>query len=163
MPAIGLVQMRCSETPEENLERAVAGIREAARQGAAVVCTQELFRSRYFCQQEDPARFALAEPIPGPTTERLTKVAAEAGVTLVASLFEQRAAGLYHNTAVVIDGGEPFTRIAVLQSRFQRTNYPTKPLRIRTGRLRQLDRLTGQCLGVVERFRALFDKRREVI
>ena len=121
MPAIGLVQMRCSETPEENLERAVAGIREAARQGAAVVCTQELFRSRYFCQQEDPARFALAEPIPGPTTERLTKVAAEAGVTLVASLFEQRAAGLYHNTAVVIDGGE-------LVGRYRKMHIPDDPL-----------------------------------
>jgi N-carbamoylputrescine amidase len=69
MTAVGLVQMRTSERPDENLARALDGIREAARQGAQIVCTQELFRSRYFCQAEDPARFELAEPIPGPTSE----------------------------------------------------------------------------------------------
>ncbi len=114
--------MRCSERPEENLERAVTGIREAARQGAGIVCTQELFRSRYFCQAEDPARFDLAEPIPGPSTEVLAKVAAESGVVLVASLFEHRAEGLYHNTAVVIDAsGE-------LVGRYRKMHIPDDPL-----------------------------------
>jgi len=100
---IGLVQMRCSEEPRENLERALARIEAAAGDGARVVCLQELFRSPYPCQSEDPARFALAEPIPGPTSEALSKLAGARNVTIVASLFERRAEGLYHNTAVVID------------------------------------------------------------
>jgi N-carbamoylputrescine amidase len=101
--SLGLVQMRCGERPEENLERAVAGVEEAARRGARVVCLPELFRSRYFCQVEDPARFDLAEPIPGPTSEALSKLAARLGIALVASLFERRAEGVYHNTAVTFD------------------------------------------------------------
>jgi N-carbamoylputrescine amidase len=101
--SIGLVQQRCGPEVRENLERAVAGIREAAKRGAQIVCTQELFRSQYFCQREDVATFDLAEPIPGPTTERLSALARELGVAIVASLFERRAAGLYHNTAVVLD------------------------------------------------------------
>lgn len=100
---LGLVQMRCTTDPEENLRKAIAGIAEAARQGAQIVCLQELFRSQYFCQSEDHANFALAEPVPGPTTERLGTVAKERGVVLIASLFEKRAEGLYHNTAAVID------------------------------------------------------------
>ena len=100
---LGLVQMRCSEDPEDNLRRAIAGIGEAARKGAQIVCLQELFRSQYFCQTEDHANFALAEPIPGPSTERLGAVAAEHGVVVVASLFEKRAEGLYHNTAAILD------------------------------------------------------------
>jgi N-carbamoylputrescine amidase len=100
---LGLVQMRCSEDPEDNLRRAIAGIVEAARKGAQIVCLQELFRSQYFCQTEDHANFALAEPIPGPSTERLGAVAAEHGVVVVASLFEKRAEGLYHNTAAILD------------------------------------------------------------
>jgi len=100
---VGLVQMRCSPDPEDNLARAEARVAEAARRGAQLVCLQELFRSRYFCQSEEHARFALAESIPGPSTERLGKVAAEHGVAIVASLFERRAEGLYHNTAVVLD------------------------------------------------------------
>ncbi len=100
---LGLVQMRCSEDPEDNLRRAIAGIGEAARKGAQIVCLQELFRSQYFCQAEDYANFALAEPIPGPSTERLGAVAAEHGVVVVASLFEKRAEGLYHNTAAILD------------------------------------------------------------
>ena len=100
---LGLVQMRCSTDPEENLEKAITGVREAAAKGAQIVCLQELFRSQYFCQTEDHRFFDLAEPIPGPSTERLSKLAGELGVVIVASLFEKRAAGLYHNTAAVLD------------------------------------------------------------
>jgi len=122
MTTLGLVQMRCSEDPADNLERALAGIREAARRGARVVCTQELFRTRYFCQSEDPARFELAEPVPGPTTEVLAKAAAESGVAVVASLFERRAEGLYHNTAAVIDAE------GRLQGRYRKMHIPDDPL-----------------------------------
>jgi N-carbamoylputrescine amidase len=100
---LGLVQMAMSEAPDRNLEHALAGVREAAAQGAEVVCLPELFRSRYFCQDEDAARFDLAEPIPGPSTEACAAVAKELGITIVASLFERRATGLYHNTAAVLD------------------------------------------------------------
>jgi N-carbamoylputrescine amidase len=100
---LGLVQMRCGEKPADNLDKAVERIRRAARDGADVVCLQELFRSRYFCQSEDVERFRLAEPIPGPTTKVLAKIARERKVVIVASLFEKRAHGLYHNTAVVFD------------------------------------------------------------
>jgi N-carbamoylputrescine amidase len=100
---LGLVQMRCSTDLEENLEKAITGIREAAAKGAQIVCLQELFRSQYFCQIEDHRFFDLAEPIPGRSTERLSKLAEELGVVIVASLFEKRAEGLYHNTAAVLD------------------------------------------------------------
>jgi N-carbamoylputrescine amidase len=85
------------------MKKAVAGIRSAAGKGAQIVCLQELFRSQYFCQTEDHAHFALAEPIPGPSTEELGAVAGELGVVIVASLFEKRAEGLYHNTAAILD------------------------------------------------------------
>ncbi len=101
--AIGLVQMRCGTDPQANLAKAVDGVGEAARRGARIVCLQELFRSPYFCQKEDPAIFALAEPIPGPSTEALGAAAARCGVVVVASLFEKRAEGVYHNTAVALD------------------------------------------------------------
>ena len=100
---VGLVQMAMSESPDENLARAEGFVRDAAGQGARLVVLPELFRSRYFCQSEDAAQFGLAESIPGPSTEALGKLAAELKVTLVASLFEKRAAGLYHNTAAVLD------------------------------------------------------------
>jgi N-carbamoylputrescine amidase len=100
---VGLVQMRCSADPEDNLRRASDGLREAARRGANVACLPELFRTPYFCQTEDPANFDLAEPVPGPTTEALGAVARETGMVVVGSVFERRAAGLYHNTAVVFD------------------------------------------------------------
>jgi N-carbamoylputrescine amidase len=100
---VGLVQMAMSDNPAENLERAVAKVAEAARAGADVVCLPELFRSPYFCQREDAALFDLAESIPGTSTEVLTEAAREAGVVIIASLFERRAIGLYHNTAAVID------------------------------------------------------------
>ena len=100
---VGLVQMSMGVEPAENLARAVARVREAARGGAAVVVLPELFRSRYFCQSEDAALFALAESVPGPSTETLAALAAELEITLVASLFEKRAPGLFHNTAAVLD------------------------------------------------------------
>jgi N-carbamoylputrescine amidase len=100
---VGLVQMAMSADPADNLRRAIEGVREAAQRGAKLVVLPELFRSRYFCQSEDAAQFALAEAIPGPSTESLGTLAAELKVTLVASLFEKRAAGLFHNTAAVID------------------------------------------------------------
>ena len=101
---VGLVQMRCvPDDPAANLAKAIAGIEDAAVRGAELVCLQELFRTRYFCQSEEQARFDLAEPVPGPTTEALSKVAAACGVVVVASVFERRAEGLYHNTAVVLD------------------------------------------------------------
>jgi N-carbamoylputrescine amidase len=100
---LGLVQMRCETNLVANVEKAVAGVRKAADAGAQIVCLQELFRTPYFCQRQDPALFDLAEPIPGPTSERLAKAARETGTVVVASLFERRAAGVYHNTAVVFD------------------------------------------------------------
>ncbi len=100
---VGLVQQQVSADPAANLDRAIAGIRQAAAQGAQVVCLQELFGWYYFCQREDHTFFGLAETIPGPSTERLGEVARELGVVIVASLFERRAAGLYHNTAAVLD------------------------------------------------------------
>src|SRR5437773_6563559 len=100
---LALVQMSASEAPEANLAKTVRRIELAARQGAQIVCLQELFRSRYFCQTEDASRFDLAEPIPGPTTEVLAAAAAAHRVAIVGSIFERRAAGLYHNTAVMID------------------------------------------------------------
>jgi len=100
---IGLVQMSCSGGPEQNFQKAVAGVREAAKKGAQIVCLQELFRSLYFCDVEDYENFKLAEAVPGPSTEILGKLAAELGVVIVASLFEKRANGLYHNTTAVLD------------------------------------------------------------
>ena len=120
--SVGLVQMRCSEDPAENLARAIAGIEEAARRGAKVVCLQELFRSRYFCQAEEVERFDLAEPIPGPTTESLAKLASTSGVAIVASLFERRAGGLYHNTAVALDAD------GRLAGRYRKMHIPDDPL-----------------------------------
>jgi N-carbamoylputrescine amidase len=104
---IGLIQMKCSADPGENLAKAEERLREAAKQGAQIVCLPELFRSQYFCRQEDARLFDLAEPIPGPSTERLGKVAMQLNIAIVASLFERRAPGVYHNTAAIIGtGGE---------------------------------------------------------
>ncbi|MBX6360033.1 carbon-nitrogen hydrolase [Pseudacidobacterium ailaaui] len=99
---IGLVQMSCSPDPDENLEKAVERVREAARMGANIICLPELFRAQYFCQREDHALFDIAESVPGPSTERLSAVAREEKVIVVASIFERRAPGLYHNTAVLL-------------------------------------------------------------
>ncbi len=100
---LGLVQMAMSEDPADNMRRAVAGIRDAARKGAKVICLPELFLSRYFCQVEDHRFFQLAEPIPGPSTNSLGALAKELGVVIIASLFEKRAEGLYHNTTAILD------------------------------------------------------------
>ena len=95
--------MNCSADPQENLAKAARKIREAAAGGAQIICLQELFRSPYFCREEDARFFELAEAIPGPSTEALGSVARELGVVVIASLFERRAAGLYHNTAAVLN------------------------------------------------------------
>jgi N-carbamoylputrescine amidase len=100
---VGLVQMACSDSLEENLDRAIAGIHEAAKKGAQIVCLQELFRSQYFCQTEDTTRFSLSENIAGPTTKKLSRIAKELNLVLVAPIFEKRTEGIYHNSAIVLD------------------------------------------------------------
>ncbi len=120
--AIGLVQMSCGEKPAANLEKAIAGIAKAAKKGAKIVCLQELFRSQYFCQTEDIELFKLAETIPGPTTDALTKVARQKKVVIVASLFEKRAAGVYHNTAVIINAD------GKIAGKYRKMHIPDDPL-----------------------------------
>lgn len=100
---LGLIQMRCAPEPDVNLKRAMKMIREAGERGADIICLPELFRSQYFCQRTDPQLFDLAEPIPGPTTAALEPLAKELGKVIVASIFERRRPGVYHNTAVIID------------------------------------------------------------
>jgi N-carbamoylputrescine amidase len=100
---VGIVQMSCTANKQENLAKAIVKVKEAAAKGAQIVCLQELFTSLYFCDVEDHDNFALAESIPGPSTDELTQVAAQLGVVIIASLFEKRAQGLYHNTTAVID------------------------------------------------------------
>jgi N-carbamoylputrescine amidase len=100
---VGLVQTASGLDPEKNLDHTIERIREAAQKGAQMVCLQELFRSQYFCREEDARLFDLAETIPGPSTDRLCPLAKELGIVIVASLFEKRATGLYHNTAAIID------------------------------------------------------------
>ncbi|HEX9453625.1 MAG TPA: carbon-nitrogen hydrolase [Candidatus Binatia bacterium] len=100
---LGLVQMTCTESPAANLSQAMQRIEAAAKRGAQIVCLQELFRSRYFCQSEDQRNFKLAETIPGPSSDALGELARRKKIVIVASLFEKRTAGIYHNTAVVID------------------------------------------------------------
>jgi N-carbamoylputrescine amidase len=100
---IGLIQTACSSDPEVNLKKTLAAAEKAIGKGAQIICTQELFRSQYFCQAEDYNHFKLAESIPGPTTEAFQKLARQKRVVVIASLFEKRAAGLYHNTAAIID------------------------------------------------------------
>jgi N-carbamoylputrescine amidase len=119
---LGLVQMRCTPEPAHNLAHAVAMVREAAARGAEIICLPELFRSQYFCQTEDHANFDLAEAIPGPSTDVLSAVARELGVVLVVSLFERRAAGLYHNTAVIID------RDGATVGKYRKMHIPDDPL-----------------------------------
>src|SRR5579884_3030319 len=119
---LGLVQMRCEADPSANLERALSAIHRAARNGAEIICLQELFRSPYFCQRHDPALFDLAEPIPGPTSEKLARAAREAGAVVVGSLFERRSSGLYHNTAAVFDAD------GSLLGLYRKTHIPDDPL-----------------------------------
>src|ERR1700742_2707073 len=119
---IGLVQMSCSPDPDANLDKAADRVREAAREGANVVCLPELFRAQYFCQREDIALFDLAERIPGPSTDRLSAIAREEKVVVIASLFERRAAGLYHNTAAVIQ------QDGTLGGLYRKMHIPDDPL-----------------------------------
>jgi N-carbamoylputrescine amidase len=100
---IGVVQLSCKKEKDTNIGKTIEGLKQAAAKGAQVVCLQELFSSLYFCETEDHKNFELAEPIPGPTTELIQKTAKELGVVVIASLFEKRAAGIYHNTAIVVD------------------------------------------------------------
>ena len=100
---VGLIQTACSADPKANLSKTLAAAERAAKQGAKIICTQELFRSQYFCQSEDHEHFKLAESIPGPSTEAFRKIAKKHRAVIIASLFEKRAAGVYHNTAAIID------------------------------------------------------------
>jgi len=100
---LGLLQHACAASPAQNLKKTLALAEQAAKKGAKIICTQELFRSQYFCQSENHDYFKLAEPIPGPSTAAFQKIAKKHKVVIIASLFEKRAAGLYHNTAVIID------------------------------------------------------------
>src|SRR5512139_4156560 len=119
---VGLVQMAMSARAEENVERAVARVREAATLGAEVVCLPEMYRTPYFCQTEDHANFALAETVPGPSTEALSRAAKEEGVAVVVPVFERRAPGVHHNSAAVIaaDGS--------LAGLYRKMHVPDDPL-----------------------------------
>src|SRR5436853_1250890 len=114
--------MNCGPEPDENLKRACERMRQEAQQGAQIACLPELFRTQYFCQREDAALFDLAETVPGPTTQAVAEVARTAGVSVIASVFEKRAAGVYHNTAAVIDasGG--------LRGIYRKMHIPDDPL-----------------------------------
>jgi N-carbamoylputrescine amidase len=119
---VGLVQMSATSDPEKNLQHAMERVRGAAKLGAQIVCLPELFQTQYFCQREDTALFDLAEPIPGPTTAKLSALAKQLRIVLIASLFEKRAAGVYHNTAVTFDAnGE-------LSSVYRKMHIPDDPL-----------------------------------
>jgi N-carbamoylputrescine amidase len=114
--------MRSAPDPQANLDKAVVRIREAAASGAQIICLQELFRSPYFCQRQDPSLFDLAEPIPGPTTELMSKVARETACVIVASIFERRAPGVYHNSAAVLDADGALCGI------YRKMHIPDDPL-----------------------------------
>ena len=119
---LGLLQHACTADPAENLQKTLTLASAAVRKGANIVCTQELFRSQYFCQSEDHALFQLAEPIPGPTTTAFRQFAKKHGVVVIASLFEKRASGLYHNTAAVIDAD------GALLGVYRKMHIPDDPL-----------------------------------
>jgi len=119
---IGLIQMSCGPDPDANLDKAADRVREAARAGANVICLPELFRAQYFCQREDTALFDIAEPIPGPSTDRLSAIAREEKVVIIASLFERRAAGLYHNTAAILQ------KDGTIAGLYRKMHIPDDPL-----------------------------------
>ena len=119
---VGLIQMSATPDPDKNLGHAIERVRQAAAQGAHVVCLPELFQTQYFCQREDTSLFDLAEPIPGPTSNRLSQLAGELHVVLIASLFEKRAAGVYHNTAAVYDTN------GALVGLYRKMHIPDDPL-----------------------------------
>jgi N-carbamoylputrescine amidase len=119
---LGLLQHACSANPAENLKKTLQLAEKAAKQGAKIICTQELFRSQYFCQAENHDYFKLAEPIPGPSTTALQKIAKKYGAVIIGSLFEKRASGLYHNTAVIIDADGKLLGI------YRKMHIPDDPL-----------------------------------
>ncbi len=119
---LGLIQSRCSPDPAENFSRALRSISEAAGKGAQIICLPELFRSQYFCQSENHDHFKLAETIPGPGTSALRKLARRSRAVIIASLFEKRAAGVYHNTAVIIDADGELLGI------YRKMHIPDDPL-----------------------------------
>jgi N-carbamoylputrescine amidase len=119
---IALIQMRCGPEPEKNFERAVELIRVAGQKGGQIVCLPELFRSQYFCQTEEHKNFELAEEVPGKSTSALEKIARELGMVIIASLFEKRTAGVYHNTAAIIDADGKFL------GRYRKMHIPDDPL-----------------------------------
>jgi N-carbamoylputrescine amidase len=119
---VGLIQTSCSENPNENLKRTLAEAERLAKDGAQIICTQELFRSQYFCQSEDHKYFQLAEPIPGPSTEAFQRIARKYKSVIVASLFEKRAPGVYHNTAAIIDADGALLGI------YRKMHIPDDPL-----------------------------------
>jgi N-carbamoylputrescine amidase len=119
---LGLLQHACGADPKANLKKTLALTEQAAKKGAKIICTQELFRSQYFCQCEDHAYFDLAEPIPGPSSAAFQKIAKKYGVVIIASLFERRASGLYHNTAVIIDADGSLLGI------YRKMHIPDDPL-----------------------------------
>src|SRR5882762_5530171 len=119
---VALVQMRCGTDPEKNFSRAIEFIRDAAKQDAQIVCLPELFRSQYFCQSEDHKNFDLAEEIPGRSTSELEKISYDLGVVIVASLFEKRSSGVYHNTAAIIDADGKFL------GKYRKMHIPDDPL-----------------------------------
>ena len=119
---LGLVQTGCSADPEVNLKKTLAAAERAAKDGAQIICTQELFRSQYFCQSEDHKYFALAEPIPGPSTDAFQKLAKKHKAVVIASLFEKRTAGVYHNTAAIIDADGSLLGI------YRKMHIPDDPL-----------------------------------
>src|SRR5580765_3376962 len=119
---LGLMQSACSPDPAANLKKTLALAERAARQGAQIICTQELFRSQYFCQAEDHENFKLAEKIPGPTTEAFCKLARKHAVVVIVSLFEKRSSGVYHNTAAIIDANGSLLGI------YRKMHIPDDPL-----------------------------------
>src|ERR1051325_2767032 len=119
---VGLIQTACSPDPAANLKRTLAAAERAAKQGAKIICTQELFRSQYFCQEEDHKFFKLAEKIPGPTTDAFQKIAKKHRAVIIASLFEKRASGVYHNTAAIIDADGSLLGI------YRKMHIPDDPL-----------------------------------
>src|SRR5678816_2466423 len=122
--SLGLIQTTCSANPAANLKKTLALAERAARQGAQIISTQELFRSQYFCQSEDYENFKLAESIPGPSTEAFQKLAKKYKVVIIASLFEKRAAGVYHNTAAIIDADGSVLGI------YRKMHIPDDPLSV---------------------------------
>src|SRR5579864_6173452 len=119
---VGLIQMHCTPDPDDNLRRAAEKVRSAAKQGAQMICLPELFRTQYFCQREDASLFDLAEAIPGRTTQTLSTLARQLRIVIIASLFEKRAPGVYHNTVAVFDND------GTLRGIYRKMHIPDDPL-----------------------------------